>query len=116
MRRYDNKAFTILELLVAMGLLVAMLAISGMVFKMAVDAHRRAEATGEVTRRLRAIVNQLDADFRGLRTEGEVVWSGFPSRSMPRARFCRRIRRRQYPSVRPIRPDGVIRQRQLPVV
>ncbi len=80
MRRYDNKAFTIIELLVAMALLVAMLAISGMVFKMAVDAHRRAEATGEVTRKLRSIVNQLDADFRGLNEQGEVtmVWVPVP--------------------------------------
>jgi prepilin-type N-terminal cleavage/methylation domain-containing protein len=79
-RRYDNKAFTIIELLVAMALLVAMLAISGMVFKMAVDAHRRADATGQVTRKLRAIVNQLDADFRGLNEQGEVtmVWVPVP--------------------------------------
>jgi type II secretory pathway pseudopilin PulG len=79
-RRYDNKAFTIIELLVAMAMLVAMLAISGMVFKMAVDAHRRAEATGDVTRKLRAIVNQLDADFRGLNEQGEVtmVWVPVP--------------------------------------
>ncbi len=80
MRRYPNKAFTILELLVAMALLVAMMAISGMVFKMAVDAHRRADATGQVTRKLRAIVNQLDADFRGLNEQAEMtmVWVPVP--------------------------------------
>jgi type II secretory pathway pseudopilin PulG len=77
-RRYPNKAFTILELLVAMALLVAMLAISGMVFKMAVDAHRRAEATGQVTRKLRAIVNQLDADFRGLRSDCDIFIGWVP--------------------------------------
>lgn len=78
MRRYDNKAFTILELLVAMALLVAMMAVSGLVFKMAIDAHRRAEATSELTRRLRAIVNQLDADFKGLRTDCEIFIGWVP--------------------------------------
>jgi type II secretory pathway pseudopilin PulG len=77
-RRYPDKAFTILELLVAMALLVAMLAISGLVFKMAVDAHRRAEATAEVTRKLRAIVNQLDADFKGLRTDCDIFLGWVP--------------------------------------
>ncbi len=78
MRRYDNKAFTILELLVAMALLVAMMAVSGLVFKMAIDTHRRAEATGELTRRLRAITDQLDADFKGLRTDCEIFIGWVP--------------------------------------
>ncbi len=74
----QSRAFTILELLVAMGLLVAMIAISGMVFKMAVDAHRRAQATGELTHKLRALVNQLNADFRGLYDQGEVTMAWVP--------------------------------------
>ncbi|MBN1124241.1 MAG: prepilin-type N-terminal cleavage/methylation domain-containing protein [Sedimentisphaerales bacterium] len=68
-----NKAFTIIELLVAMALLTALLLVSGMVFKMAVDAHRRASATTEIMRKLRAITDQLDNDFAGLRKDGEIL-------------------------------------------
>lgn len=64
-----RRAFTIVELLVAMGLFGMLLAASGVIFATAVDAHRTAEATAEITRNLAAITDQLNADFRGLRKE-----------------------------------------------
>ena len=61
-----KKAFTITELLVAIGLLVVVLAASGMIFHYSVDAQRTASATSEIMRNLRAITDQLNADFDGL--------------------------------------------------
>ncbi len=75
-----RKAFTIVELLVAMGLFGMLLAASGVIFATAVNAHRTAEATTEISQKLAAITDQLNADFRGLRKEGEifVVWVARP--------------------------------------
>jgi len=64
-----RKAFTIVELLVAMGLFGMLLAASGVIFATAVDAHRTAEATAEIARNLAAITDQLNADFKGLRKD-----------------------------------------------
>lgn len=64
-----RKGHTIIELLVAMGLLVAIMAGSGVVFHGAIESHRTACATAEVTQKLRAITGQLDADFGGLRKD-----------------------------------------------
>ncbi len=71
-----NNAFTVIELLVAMGLLTIMLAISAVIFRMAVKAQRRATATGEIMQKLRSVTGQLDSDFNGLRKDGEIflVW------------------------------------------
>jgi len=67
-----KNAFTIVELLVAMTLLVILLGLSGMVFNTTVQAHRAAGATIEITRNLRAIRDQLNTDFKGLRKDGEI--------------------------------------------
>lgn len=70
-----KKAFTIIELLVAMALLVILVAISGVVFSAAVKAHRTAAATTEIMARMRAVTEQLDMDFRGLRSDMPVaIW------------------------------------------
>jgi hypothetical protein len=68
-----KRAFTITELLVAMGLLAAILAGSGVVFSSAVKAKRTAEATAEITQKLQTITDQLTADFEGLRKDGEIL-------------------------------------------
>ncbi|MDH4201655.1 MAG: prepilin-type N-terminal cleavage/methylation domain-containing protein [Phycisphaerae bacterium] len=64
-----KKAFTIVELLVAMTLLVILLGLSGMVFNTTVQAHRAAGASIDVSRNLRAITEQLSNDLRGLRKD-----------------------------------------------
>jgi type II secretory pathway pseudopilin PulG len=60
-----KKAFTIMELMVAVGLMAAVLAGSGYIFKVAIDAKRTAGATAEIMRNLRGITDQFDRDFRG---------------------------------------------------
>jgi type II secretory pathway pseudopilin PulG len=68
-----KKAFTITELLVAMGLLVAVLSASTMVFHYSIEAQRTAMATSEIMHSLRAITDQLNADFASLRNDGYLV-------------------------------------------
>jgi prepilin-type N-terminal cleavage/methylation domain-containing protein len=68
-----KKAFTIIELLVAMALLAMLIAISGMVFSTAVKAQRAAGATMEITAKLQVITQQLNADLRGLQKTGEFL-------------------------------------------
>ncbi|MFA6186314.1 MAG: type II secretion system protein [Phycisphaerae bacterium] len=73
-----SKAFTITELLVAVGLLAVVLAACGIIFNYSIDAQRTAGATAEIMRNLRVITDQLNADFAGFmgapayfRTEGD---------------------------------------------
>jgi prepilin-type N-terminal cleavage/methylation domain-containing protein len=68
-----RQGFTIVELLVAMSLLVMLLGLSGMVFNTTVAAHRAAGATIDVSRNLRAITDQLNRDFRGLRKDAPLT-------------------------------------------
>ncbi len=73
-----KKAFTIIELLVAVGLLAGLLAASGIVFKAAIDAQRAATATAEITRKLRTITDQLNADFEHLEKDGLFILAWVP--------------------------------------
>jgi hypothetical protein len=68
-----KKAFTITELLVAVGLLAAVLAASTMIFHYAIEAQRTAMATAEIMRTMRAITDQLNMDFASLRKDGYLV-------------------------------------------
>ena len=70
-----NNAFTIIELLVAMTLLVILVGLSSAVFSLTVKSQRSATASIEITRSLRVLTDQLNADFRGLRKDAPVmVW------------------------------------------
>jgi type II secretory pathway pseudopilin PulG len=65
--------FTIMELLVAVGLLAAVLAAAGMVFNYSINAQRTAAATAEIMRTLRAITDQINIDFTGLQKNAPVI-------------------------------------------
>lgn len=70
-----KKGFTIIELLVAMGLLAAVIAAAGMIFNYSLESQRTASATAEIMRTLRAITEQLDIDlgFKGLQPDGYLI-------------------------------------------
>ena len=68
-----KKAFTITELLVAIGLLMAVLAAATTIFHYSIEAQRIAMATSEIMHSLRAITDQLNANFAGLRKDGYLV-------------------------------------------
>lgn len=71
----SKKAFTIVELLVAMGLVVILVALSSLIFAAGVKAHRLADSTIEITRRAEAVSRQLVADVGGLRTDAPLaIW------------------------------------------
>jgi len=75
-----NRAFTLIELTVAVAALVVILSIVGVVFRVSIEAHRTAVANAEIMLKLRAITDQLNRDFRGLRKDGEifVTWVARP--------------------------------------
>jgi prepilin-type N-terminal cleavage/methylation domain-containing protein len=70
------KAFTLIELVVAVALLAIVFAFAGTIFKVSINAYRTAVANAEIIQKLRAITDQLNADFKGLRKDGEifVIW------------------------------------------
>jgi len=76
-----KKAFTLVELMVAVGILAIILSFSGIVFNASIETYRTATANAEIMRKFRAITDQLDADFEGLRKDGEifVTWVARPT-------------------------------------
>lgn len=68
-----RKAFTIMEMVVALGILAIVLSFAGAIFRVSTESHRLALANGEIMQKFRAITEQLDADFRGLRKDGEIM-------------------------------------------
>lgn len=74
-------AFTIVELLVAMALVVVLLGVSGVVFRHSVQAYRAAAATAEIMQKYQAITYQLKTDLSGLQKDAEfaLVWAPSPS-------------------------------------
>ena len=86
-----KKAFTIVELLVAMTIIVVLLAGSGYVFHTAVQAEKSARATAEIARKVRGITDQLNADFRELRKDGVMISSWKPVAPGPGETECQRV-------------------------
>jgi prepilin-type N-terminal cleavage/methylation domain-containing protein len=71
-----KKAFTLIELVVAVALLAIIFLFAGVIFKVCINSYRTAVANAEIMQKLRAITDQLNADFKGLRKDGEifVIW------------------------------------------
>jgi prepilin-type N-terminal cleavage/methylation domain-containing protein len=79
------RAFTLIEIVVAVALLALVFAFAGAIFKVSINSYHTAVANAEIIQKLRAITDQLNADFAGLRKDGEifVIWkaslkNGFP--------------------------------------
>lgn len=64
-----KRGFTLVEMMVAVSITVAMLAMTGVVFKSCSDASSKALAYTDMMRRVRAITGQLKRDFSGLRRD-----------------------------------------------
>ncbi len=70
-----KRAFTLIELVVAVGLLAMMLVFAGSIFRASIGAQRTAGANADIMQKLRAITDQLNADFKGLRKDAPLlVW------------------------------------------
>jgi prepilin-type N-terminal cleavage/methylation domain-containing protein len=76
-----KKAFTLIELVVAVALLAIVFSFAGVIFKVGINSYRTACANAEIMQKLRAITDQLNADFKGLRKDGEifVIWKAEPN-------------------------------------
>jgi len=61
-----RKAFTLIEMMVAMGLLAIVMVMAGSIFRVAIGSYRMAKANGEILQKLRVITSQLDRDLKGL--------------------------------------------------
>jgi prepilin-type N-terminal cleavage/methylation domain-containing protein len=72
-----KKAFTLIEVVVAVAILGMMVAFSSVMLRAGIDAYRFSGANAEILQNLRAITDQIDADFKGARMEygGRIVFS-----------------------------------------
>ncbi len=68
-----RKAFTLLELVVAIALLAIVFLFAGTIFKVSINAYRVAVANVEIMQKLRAITDQLNRDFEGLQKDGYLI-------------------------------------------
>jgi hypothetical protein len=70
-----KKSFTLIELVVAVALLAIVFLFAGTIFKVSINAYRTAVANAEIIQKLRAITDQLNADFKGIRTDAPLwIW------------------------------------------
>jgi prepilin-type N-terminal cleavage/methylation domain-containing protein len=70
-----KKGFTLIELMVAIGLFAIMIAFSTVIFKASIEAQRVAGANAEIMQNLRVITDQMNRDFRGFRKESGLAMS-----------------------------------------
>lgn len=77
-----NKAFTIIELVVAVALMAVVFLFAGSIFKVSISAYRTSVANAEIMQKFRAITDQINADFKGAiwNCPGKVYF-GYPDQS-----------------------------------
>ena len=68
-----NKGFTLIELVTAIAILAIVVSFAGVIFNMSIESYRTAMANAEIMRKLRAITDQLNADFKGLQKDGYLI-------------------------------------------
>jgi len=70
-----KKAFTLIELVTAIAILAIVVSFAGVIFNMSIESYRTSMANAEIMQKLRAITDQLNADFKGLirHTKGNKV-------------------------------------------
>ena len=71
-KRITYRAFTLIELVVTIAILAMMISFTSVIFSVSIETQRVAEANSEIMQKLRAITNQLNADFKSLRKDGEI--------------------------------------------
>jgi prepilin-type N-terminal cleavage/methylation domain-containing protein len=73
--RTTRDGFTLIELVVSVALISMVLFFAGSIFKVSIGSYRTATAQAEIMQKLRAITEQLNADFKGLRKDAPMfVW------------------------------------------
>jgi prepilin-type N-terminal cleavage/methylation domain-containing protein len=70
-----GKGFTLIELVVAIGVMAMVVVFAGVVFKASIASYRVATAQSEIMQKFRAITDQLNNDFRGIRKDAPLfMW------------------------------------------
>ncbi len=70
-----KKAFTLIELVVAVALLAMVLAFASTIFRVSIGATRTGRANSEIMQKLRAITDQLNTDFKGIQRDAPLlIW------------------------------------------
>ena len=64
-----KQAFTLIELMAAIGILAMVLSFAGVIFKVSIGSQRTAIANAEIMQKLRAVTDQLNADFKAVRRD-----------------------------------------------
>jgi prepilin-type N-terminal cleavage/methylation domain-containing protein len=73
--KYERRGFTLIELVVAIGLLMIVILFAGTIFKSGIGSYRIAMAQAEIMQKLRTITQQLNSDFKGLRRDAPMfIW------------------------------------------
>jgi prepilin-type N-terminal cleavage/methylation domain-containing protein len=70
---HKQRGFTLVELVVAIGIMALVILFAGTVFKSSINSYRIASAQAEIMQKLRAITQQLDSDFQGLQKDGYLI-------------------------------------------
>ncbi len=71
----ERRGFTLIELVVAVAILAMVILFSGTIFKASIGSYRTASAQAEIMQKLRAITQQLNSDFKGLRKDAPMfIW------------------------------------------
>jgi type II secretory pathway pseudopilin PulG len=69
------QGFTLVEIVVAIGILVMVVGFAGVIFQRSIGSYRTSMAQAEIMRKLRVITEQLDSDFRGRRKDAPMfIW------------------------------------------
>jgi prepilin-type N-terminal cleavage/methylation domain-containing protein len=81
-----KRAFTLIELVVAIAILVMLISFAGVIFRVSINSHRTAKATAEIMQKLRAITDQLNTDFKDIRKDGVILvaWKAVYDNNMGR--------------------------------
>ena len=70
-----KKGFTLIELVVAVGILAMMLGFTSVIFNVSIKGSRIVGANSEIMQKLRAVTDQLDRDLRGLDKDAPLlIW------------------------------------------
>ena len=72
-RLRKRRAFTLIELVVAIAILVMVISFASVIFKVSINSYRTATATAEIMQKLRAITDQLNTDFKDIRKDGVIL-------------------------------------------
>ena len=72
--KYESRfGFTLVELVVAIGIMGLVILFAGNIFKASIGSYRIASAQAEIMQKFRAITDQLNNDFRGLHAGTPVI-------------------------------------------